>query len=385
MLTRRHLRIKVFQALYALESARDADYRLADDFITDSFQPDLNSMEPQDLRKLEGLRKTASLILQESYNHGKITDEDAPTEAFVAAKNALSVYQKYYKEDQQRVARRLVPEVEGIYDIYTKILQLLAELTQVAASDRERIYDDPDFPISREAGLDSNPIFKAICESKTLESEVIRRGVSWEQNFVRKLYREIFKTDETYKSYCAERKHNIAEEQELAQYVLKQLIFKHPEFVSYFEQDDLFWEENSDVVRKMLTKTFKLVIDKDNLQLVPLTDEWDEDQYFMQELFKQSLERGQEYEQIIAEPLKNWELDRLALTDNLILKMGIAEMMNFPNIPLKVTINEYIEIAKDYSTPKSGKFVNGMLDTLSKQLQKEGKIKKSGRGLMDNK
>jgi len=214
---------------------------------------------------------------------------------------------------------------------------------------------------------------------------VIRRGVSWEQNFVRKLYREIFKTDETYKSYCAERKHNIAEEQELAQYVLKQLIFKHPEFVSYFEQDDLFWEENSDVVRKMLTKTFKLVIDKDNLQLVPLTDEWDEDQYFMQELFKQSLERGQEYEQIIAEPLKNWELDRLALTDNLILKMGIAEMMNFPNIPLKVTINEYIEIAKDYSTPKSGKFVNGMLDTLSKQLQKEGKIKKSGRGLMDNK
>ena len=385
MLTRRHLRIKVFQALYALESARDADYRLADDFITDSFQPDLNSMTPQNPQKLEGLRKTASLILQESYNLGKITDEDAPTEAFVTAKNALAMYQKFYKEDQQRIARRLVPEVEGVYDIYIKILLLVAELTKVSTLDRERVYDDPDFPIAREAALDTNTIFKAVVTGTTLETEVIRRGIHWEQNHVRKVYREVFKTDETYKTYCAERKHSPEEDQELAQYVIKQILFKHEELVSNFEQADLFWEENGDLVRKMLVKTFKIIGEKGGLELVPLTDEWEEDQFFMQELFKLNIENTHEYEEIISVPLKNWELDRLALTDNLILKMGVAEMMNFPSIPLKVSINEYIEVAKEYSTPKSGKFVNGMLDTLSKQLQKEGKIKKSGRGLMDNK
>ncbi len=88
---------------------------------------------------------------------------------------------------------------------------------------------------------------------------------------------------------------------------------------------------------------------------------------------------------MIANNTKNWEVDRLPLTDRVILEMAIAELTDFPNIPVKVTINEYIELAKQYSTPKSRQFINGILDVISKDLKDSGKIKKSGRGLMDNK
>jgi transcription antitermination protein NusB len=97
------------------------------------------------------------------------------------------------------------------------------------------------------------------------------------------------------------------------------------------------------------------------------------------------LDNDEDYEKIITDQTQNWDGDRLAMTDLLILKLGLAEMINFSSIPTKVSINEYIELAKNYSTPKSGQFINGLLDVLSQKLQKEGVIRKSGRGLIDNK
>ena len=135
----------------------------------------------------------------------------------------------------------------------------------------------------------------------------------------------------------------------------------------------------------MTNKTLKSATEGDVVQIIPLTNDWEEDSSFMQELFDETVNRNDEFEAIIAEPLKNWDLERLSAMDYLILKMSVSEMVRFPGIPVKVSINEAIEIAKDYSTPKSGKFVNGILDTLSKTLIKEGKIRKSGRGLLDNK
>ena len=105
----------------------------------------------------------------------------------------------------------------------------------------------------------------------------------------------------------------------------------------------------------------------------------------MKDIYDYTVDNEEEYEGIISNKSKNWEIDRVALTDKIILEMAVAEMINFPSIPIKVTINEYIELSKLYSTPKSKQFVNGILDVLSEELKKEGKIKKSGRGLLDNK
>jgi N utilization substance protein B len=102
-------------------------------------------------------------------------------------------------------------------------------------------------------------------------------------------------------------------------------------------------------------------------------------------LYHGSANLPEEYHQLIAENTRNWEVERLPLTDRAILEMAITEMISFPGIPVKVTINEYIELAKAYSTPKSRQFINGILDVISKELKSRGVLKKSGRGLMDNK
>ena len=134
----------------------------------------------------------------------------------------------------------------------------------------------------------------------------------------------------------------------------------------------------------MLIKTFKFA-SVEELALQPLAMNWEDDKYYFIDLFNNVLDNEESYEKIIIDQTQNWEGDRLAMTDLLILKLGLAEMIHFPSIPVKVSINEYIELAKNYSTPKSGQFVNGLLDVLSQKLQKENIIRKSGRGLIDNK
>ncbi|MCU0339542.1 MAG: transcription antitermination factor NusB [Spirosomaceae bacterium] len=389
MLSRRHLRIKVLQALYALDAARQADYELALDFITDAFKPDLNSMTPQDPVRLEGMRKLSSLLLEENYRKGEIPHDDTlPTEAIVTAKNALKYFQDLYKKDHQRAAKQITPEVEAIYGSYLLMLQIFVELSDFSKTERERQYDDPDMPFPRVSGFDTNTVVKALRESTDLQNEWIRRGVSWSNetnNLVRKLFRETFRTDETYRAYASRKNHSAAEDLDLVMYALKEVILKHDEIIAFFELKDLYWSENGTLARKMAYKTLKSAIEPSGVVLSPLTDDWEEDRFFMEELFAQTVARNDELEQIVAEPLKNWDPSRLAAMDYLLIKMGVAEMMSFPAIPVKVTINEALELAKEYSTPKSAKFVNGILDSLSRSLTQSGKIRKSGRGLLDNK
>jgi N utilization substance protein B len=123
----------------------------------------------------------------------------------------------------------------------------------------------------------------------------------------------------------------------------------------------------------------------DELKLMPIAMNWVDDQFFFRDLYNLTLDNETEYETFIASQSKNWESDRVALLDMVLMKMALAEMIHFSSIPVKVTINEFIELAKEYSTPKSGTFLNGMLDSLSNRLIKEQVIRKSGRGLIDNK
>lgn len=389
MLSRRHLRVKVLQALYALDSARQADYELALDFIADAFKPDLNSMTPQDPLKLEGMRKLSALLLEENYRQGEITHDDTlPTEAIVTAKNALKYFQDLYKKDLNRISKQITPEVEAIYESYLLLLQVFVELSDFSKTERERQYDDPDLPFPRVAGFDTNAVVAALKESVALQNEWVRRGISWKSDatgLLRKLFKDTFRTDETYRAYAARKNHTAAEDLDLVMYALKEVILKNDEVLAFLELRDLYWSENGTLARKMAYKTLKSAIEPSGVSITPLTDAWDEDRFFMEELFAQTTSRDTQLEQIVAEPLKNWDLNRLAVMDYLLIKMGVSEMMSFPSIPIKVTINEALEIAKEYSTPKSAKFVNGILDSLSRTLTQQGKIRKSGRGLIDNK
>ena len=113
--------------------------------------------------------------------------------------------------------------------------------------------------------------------------------------------------------------------------------------------------------------------------------DWEDDREFIKTLFANTVNLEPEYKELIAKNTKNWEVDRLPLTDRVILEMAIAELISFPGIPVKVSINEYIELTKEYSTPNSRQFINGILDVISKELKNAGSLRKSGRGLIDNK
>ncbi len=377
------------QALYALEQAGSATEQLAIDGIADQFQPDLNSMEPQNKRQLEGYRKLANLLFAEAVKTNQpAQDDDAPKKVLKAANDGLLYCQIRQKKDRQHLAQMMIRQVNGIYESYLRALLLLPELGSAAQTDSERKYRDVDEkPFPFDSTLNDNTVVQALASYQPLRDEALRAGVSWadELGFVRKALREVLKADDTYRAYCAKATHTTDEDQVLAQYVLRTLIFKHDTIRDQLAEIDLSWAENSDVVRGLAIRTLKSVQSVTGLQLEPLTDDWDEDQLFMNTLFEQFQENSDEFETLLADQLQNWDMERVAMLDRIILKLALTELLSFPNIPVKVTINEYIELAKAYSTPQSGKFVNGILDNLSEKLQASGRLRKSGRGLLDNK
>ena len=377
------------QALYALRQAELSNQQLALDGINDLFQPNLNSMEPQNKRQLEGYRKLAGLLFEEAiHTNQPAHDDDAPKPVLKAANDGFVFYQIRVKKDRQHLAQMLLKQVNGIYDDYLRVLLLFIELGHAARVDRERQYRDVDeVPFPFESDLNDNTVVQALAAHQPLKNEALRHGISWTDDlgFVRKALREVFKADDTYRAYCEQKTHTADEDQALAQYILRTLIFKHDMIRDHLAEIDLSWAENSEVVRGLAIRTLKSSQSPTGLQLEPLTDDWEEDELFLNTLFEKALDNHAEYEQLMSDQLQNWDVERVAFLDKIILMLGVCELLNFPNIPVKVTINEYIELAKAYSTPKSGKFVNGILDNISEKLQASGRLRKSGRGLLDNK
>jgi N utilization substance protein B len=161
-------------------------------------------------------------------------------------------------------------------------------------------------------------------------------------------------------------------------------MIQHELFEDSLEEQSIFWNDDLDLVASMVIKTVKLIPENgDDIVLLPLWREDEDDKTFMDVLFRQTLALGSESEALITEAAANWEIDRIALMDRILMKMAIAEARSFETIPLKVTLNEYIELSKYYSTPKSSAFINGILDQLFTKLKAQGAIVKVGRGLLE--
>ena len=192
--------------------------------------------------------------------------------------------------------------------------------------------------------------------------------------------------DEIFRTYIKKESTNYEEDWVILDYICRGIIFKNDVFISYFEDLDLDWSENKPIVRSLVLKTLKSVKDEsDELQIADISYNWEDDSEYVKELFKMTAQEDEYLESLLKSKLQNWDIERVAMTDKVLLKMALAELIYFPSIPTKVTINEFIEISKTFSTPKSKKFVNGILDGLSVELVQKGIIKKSGRGLIDNK
>ncbi len=386
MLNRRTLRIKVLQTLYALRQAEAANYSLALDSIKQTFEPNLNVMAAQNLPRLEGLRQLATLTFEEQAQ-GKTSEEDVPAEARRAASDALAFYRERNRQDRLRLSKLALDEIERIHAYYLKVLLLLIELGDEAALvDDRRQYDTPD--VLPTTVFSRNAAIEALRQLKPLHTEAIRRNVGWSDEdrlmLIRPHFRDVIRADAGFIAYCRKPSHSPEEDVLLVQNLLKTLLFRSDRWESYFENQDLYWDENRDIVRSLSLKTLKAVAETGQAELQPLAPAWEADRDYFQDLLRQSLLYADDYETLVREQVQNWELDRLALTDRLLLTAALTELLHFPNIPVKVTLNEFIEVAKEYSTPKSGQFLNGILDVLAIKLKENGTLRKSGRGLIDN-
>lgn len=378
MLNRRLIRIRAMQSLFAYKQAEGANFQLALDLIADHFSPDLNSMEFQDKEKLEGLKKLCQNLFQEAFSRQETEKSDAPVEVLRMVEKAKDFYLLKNRKDVQHYAGRMEIEAERVYELYLQILLLFLELSKRANQDSNG---------EGKSKLIDNQVIKALSQEKSLEVLCSRRSISLgnEQVLVAKLYREVIRSNDRYQEYVSKTNHTLEEDFAILKYLLKNVILKQEIAWEFFEKQDLYWIDDIETLRAAVTHTFQALVEDGRLKLVILDDEWEERKEFLQTLYQKSILEAKELEDILIPKLKNWEIERIAITDHILLKMAVVEMLNYPSIPVKVTINEIIEIAKDYSTPKSGQFVNGILDGVSKDLKESGKLRKSGRGMLDNK
>ncbi len=383
MLNRRLIRIKAMQAYYSYSQAMDVNYNIGREMITEHFQPDLNSMEPQDKVKLSALSNEALKVFENWFENNEALESDSP-EVSDYLPEVKRAYDENLKKDVKSIHSFMLKDLENITKEYFLLIQFIVEL-----SDFVRVEDSEKK--SKRYSKDESTNIKFL-ESEIIDrlrtNEQLRKGleshkISWsnDQSIVRNAYKKQLIDSEIFQKYLKEEGHEI----ELLRYIVKEIIFKNELIDEHLQQLDIHWDENKAVLKSLCVKTINHLEAEGEWKLLDISANWTEDKEFFEKLFKQVVKLDEELEEIISKHLVNWDIERVAITDKLIIKMALAEMMSFPGIPTKVSINEFIEISKNYSTPKSKQFVNGLLDKISKELIDSKKIKKSGRGLIDNK
>jgi N utilization substance protein B len=189
------------------------------------------------------------------------------------------------------------------------------------------------------------------------------------------------KQSSLYGMYMMNKKSSFEEDKDFVIDMFSELIAPNEKLYEYLEDNKLTWIDDIPLVNTQILKELKQVVANEEFRVTKLYKD-QEDQEFVSLLFKKTVLNEIDLAKEYIDKTPNWDADRIAEIDTIILKMAICEFLKFPSIPVKVTINEYLEIAKEYSTPKSSLFINGILDNLVKEFQSEGKIKKTGRGLM---
>ena len=215
--------------------------------------------------------------------------------------------------------------------------------------------------------------------NKQLAEFIANQKRSWanEETFVKSLYEQIVASD-IYKEYMASSDDSYDADRELWRKLYKTFVFNNDALDALLEDQSLYWNDDKEVVDTFVLKTIKR-FDEKNGANQPLLPEFkdEEDREFARRLFRRTILNADYYRHLISENTRNWDLDRVAFMDVIVMQCALAEILSFPNIPVSVSLNEYVDIAKVYSTPKSGSFVNGTLDGIVNQLKKDGKLTKN--------
>lgn len=281
----------------------------------------------------------------------------------------------------------LQASIENIEDLYLILLSSLIEIRkkeiQYIEIAKQKHLATPE---ERNPNLRfvTNPILVALDENTSIQTALENRKINnWQINDDTILMLlQVVKQSELYEEYMSKNTVTFEDHSAFVAEMFSELIAPNEKLYSYLEDFKLTWVDDIPVVNTLILKQLKQITEKKNIVSIPSIYKDEEDKDFAIDLFRKTVLNESALAKEFLDKTPNWDMDRIAELDTIILKMAICEFLKFPSIPLKVTINEYLELAKEYSTPKSSIFINGILDNLVKDFQSNNRINKAGRGLM---
>lgn len=302
---------------------------------------------------------------------------------------ALYALEQSIEKNTSKFEKDLFYSIEKMYEMYIFLLLLMVEIRDVA---EQRLEENKKKRLPTQEDLNpntrfvNNKLLNQLAENRTLKSLSEKQRINWggEGEMLRRLYKSLQDKDE-FDKYMALKKTDYEDDKEVVIRLFKRHIINDELLQDFFEEKSIFWVDDLDLVASMTIKTLKsFEEDSDETHpLLPLWKEADDERDFVKTLFRKAIVYRDEHLELIKSHADNWEVERIALMDTILMNMALTEAREFNQIPIKVTLNEYIEISKYYSTPKSNTFINGVLDKLFAQLTEKGEIKKVGRGLIN--
>lgn len=278
--------------------------------------------------------------------------------------------------------------IKAIYELYLTMLSMLIEIQKTA--EHQLIISQKKYLATQEERNPSrkfvdNKLLKLLGNNTLLKDEIKKRShTNWDldDKYVKTIYQSIVKSD-SYKAYMAVPGTSFGEDKAFLITVFKKYIANNDKLYDYIEDQNLTWIDDFPLVNTSILKVLKSAHPKaENHHFLIDVYKDKDDEAFSRALFRKTVLNDEMLQNEIKGKTPNWDMERIAAVDAILLKMAICEFLKFPAIPVKVTINEYLEIAKEYSTPKSSIFINGILDNIIKEYKTKKKLNKTGRGLM---
>lgn len=303
----------------------------------------------------------------------------------VKALQILYAYRASENDSLDKTEKELIFSIEKSYDLYHLILLLLVDISNYAAQ-RIDIARSKYFPTDEEANPNTrfiiNRIITRISDSRKFNQYLEARKITWsnEEELIKSLYRNLLEWD-VYQEYMNSPDDSFNQDKKFIGRMVAELILPNEYLQQVLEEQSIYWNDDLEFIGSMVIKTLSRWKENGEMPILSMFSNED-DRLYVIDLFRKTVLHADEYEDLIKKFSENWDFERLAMMDILIMQMAISEAIHFPSIPAKVTLNEYIEISKYYSTEKSSYFINGILDKIFLLLRTDDKIKKTGRGLI---
>jgi len=306
----------------------------------------------------------------------------------IRVKVMQSIYALHQKnsDDIEKEEKFLINSIDNISNLYLIMISSLIELRKkeilfLETSSKKHLATPEERNPNKK--FVNNAVLQNLEDSNSISIALEKRKIdNWIMNddYILILLNEV-KQSSLYEKYMLSKTNSFEEDKQFVVDMFTEIIAPNEKLYEYIEDNKLTWIDDIPMVNTQILKQLKAVTQDDEFRVTKLYKD-EEDKEYVSLLFRKTILNEVDLAKEYIDKTPNWDTERIAEIDTIILKMAICEFLKFPSIPVKVTINEYLEIAKEYSTPKSSIFINGILDNLVKEFSKEDKIKKSGRGLL---